>query len=158
MSDPTSPTSIQELVDRFDIDDLLTRYTMAVDNAEWELLDTVFTPDARIDYTSAGGIAGNRTEIKEWLAVALSIFPVRQHLLGNKQVTIDGDTAAVRAYFFNPMYLHNPDGSDRYAPGGGYYNHALVRTSEGWRSRELIEEEVWREGLADMAVPQPGDT
>ena len=157
MSDPVSPASMQELLDRFEIDDLLTRYTMAVDNAEWDLLDTVFTPDARIDYTSAGGIAGDRDEIKQWLAEALAVFPVRQHLLGNKRVTIDGDTAAVRAYFFNPMYLQGPGESDRYAPGGGYYNHALVRTSDGWRSRELIEEEVWREGLSDQAVPQPGD-
>ncbi|HEX4246031.1 MAG TPA: nuclear transport factor 2 family protein [Acidimicrobiales bacterium] len=143
----TDPTSTQELLDRLAIDDLLTRYTMAVDAADWELLDTVFTPDARIDYTSAGGIAGSRDEIKEWLAQALAAFPVRQHLLGNKRVTVEGDTAAVRAYFFNPMYLQAPDGSQQYAPGGGYYNHALLRTSEGWRSRELIEEEVWREGL-----------
>ena len=157
MSDLVSPASVQELLDRFEIDDLLTRYTMAVDNADWDLLDTVFTPDARIDYTSAGGIAGDRAEIKQWLAMALAVFPVRQHLLGNKRVTIDGDTAAVRAYFFNPMYLQGPDGSERYAPGGGYYNHALVRTSDGWRSRELMEEEVWREGLSDQDVPQPGD-
>jgi hypothetical protein len=155
MSVPDS--SVQELSDRVAIDDLLTRYTIAVDAAEWELLDTVFTPDARIDYTSAGGIAGSRSEIKEWLALALAAFPVRQHLLGNKRVTLDGDTASVRAYFFNPMYLQNPDGSRRYAPGGGYYNHTLVRTSEGWRSQELVEEEVWREGLTDLVIPQLGD-
>jgi len=155
MSDLNSST--QELLDRFAIDDLLTRYTMAVDAADWDLLDTVFTPDARIDYTSAGGIAGSRAQIKEWLALALAAFPVRQHLLGNKRVTIDGDTAAVRAYFFNPMYLQGPDGSQRYAPGGGYYNHSLVRTSEGWRSRELVEEEVWREGLSDLVIPQLDD-
>jgi hypothetical protein len=130
---------------------------MAVDAAEWELLDTVFTPDARVDYTSAGGIAGSPAQIKEWLALALANFPVRQHLLGNKRVTIDGDTAAVRAYFFNPMYLQGPDGTQRYAPGGGYYNHSLVRTGEGWRSRELIEEEVWREGLSDLVIPQLDD-
>jgi hypothetical protein len=151
MSDLNAPT--QELLDRFAIDDLLTRYAMAVDAADWELLDTVFTPDARIDYTSAGGIAGDRAQIKEWLALALAAFPIRQHLVGNKAVTIDGDTAAVRAYFFNPMYLQGPDGTQRYAPGGGYYNHSLVRTSEGWRSRELVEEEVWREGLSDLAIP-----
>jgi hypothetical protein len=72
---------------------------------------------------------------------------VRQHLIANKLVTIDGDAATVRAYFFNPMNITLPDGSSRSTPGGGYYNHQLVRTSDGWRSRELIEEEVWREGL-----------
>jgi hypothetical protein len=26
---------------------------------------------------------------------------------------------------------------------GGYYVHQLVRTSDGWRSRELVEELAW---------------
>jgi hypothetical protein len=61
---------------------------------------------------------------------------------------LDGDTATVRAYFYNPMMLARGDGPPQPAPGGGYYNHRLVRTAEGWRSVELIEEEVWRTGLS----------
>ena len=136
-----------EIADRMAIDDLLTRYTMAIDGGDWDALDTVFTADATIDYTSAGGIRGNLAEVKAWLGKVLAAFPVRQHVIGNKRVLIEGDRATVRAYFFNPMYLALPDGSSRPAPGGGYYNHLLVRTSDGWRSRELVEEEIWREGL-----------
>ncbi len=32
----------QTLSDRLEIDDLLTRYTMAVDDADWDALDRVF--------------------------------------------------------------------------------------------------------------------
>jgi hypothetical protein len=60
MSDALSPADV---ADRLAIDDLLTRYTMAVDDGNWDQLDTVFTPDAVIDYRSAGGIRGTRDEI-----------------------------------------------------------------------------------------------
>lgn len=151
MTDSFSP---QDIADRLAIDDLLTRYTMAVDGGDWDQLDTVFTPDAVIDYTSAGGVRGTRAEIKVWLAEALAPFPVRQHLIANKRVQLDGDTATVRAYFYNPMLITRPDGSSHPTPGGGYYNHRLVRTAEGWRSVELIEEEVWRTGLPEtLQVP-----
>jgi len=151
----TEPYSAEELADRLAIDDLLTRYAMAVDDGDWDALDTVFTPDATIDYTSAGGIRGSYPEVKAWLEKALAPFPVRQHLIGNKRVAIDGDRATVRAYFFNPMRLTLADGTSRSAPGGGYYNHRLIRTPEGWRSQELVEDEVWRDGLpGDLEIPE----
>ncbi|MGH9031122.1 MAG: nuclear transport factor 2 family protein [Acidimicrobiia bacterium] len=150
----TESMSHQEVADRIAIDDLLTRYTIAVDDGDWNLYRTVFTPDAFIDYTSAGGIKGGVDEIAAWLAKALAPFPVRQHLIANKLVSIDGDTATVRAYFYNPMSITLPDGTSRSTPGGGYYNHRLVRTADGWRSQELIEEEVWREGLPEnLEIP-----
>lgn len=151
MPDSLTP---QQVADRLAIDDLLTRYTMAIDSGDWDQLDTVFTPEAVIDYTSAGGVRGTRDEIKAWLAKALAAFPVRQHLIANKQVVIDGDTATVRAYFYNPMMMALGDGPPQPVPGGGYYNHRLVRTTEGWRSVELVEEEVWRTGLpSDLDIP-----
>jgi len=151
----TEPYSAEELADRLAIDDLLTRYAMAVDDGDWDALDTVFTPDATIDYTSAGGIRGSYPEVKAWLEKALAPFPVRQHMIGNKRVAIDGDRATVRAYFFNPMRLTLADGTSRSAPSGGYYNHRLIRTPEGWRSQELVEDEVWREGLpGDLEIPE----
>ena len=48
---------LQRLAARAEIDDLLTRYTLAVDSWDFEWLGEVFTPDAHIDYTGSGGIA-----------------------------------------------------------------------------------------------------
>ena len=48
---------LQEISDRLEIADVLTRYTRAIDTGDWDKLDTVFTPDAEIDYTESGGIA-----------------------------------------------------------------------------------------------------
>ena len=51
--------SLQEISDRIEIEDLLQRYTAAIDAKDWELLATVFTPDATLDYTSSGGAGGS---------------------------------------------------------------------------------------------------
>ena len=56
---------------------------------------------------------------------------------------IDGDVAHVRAYFLNPMVMDQTDGSKWHLDIGGVYVHTLVRTAEGWRSRQLVEELLW---------------
>ena len=130
----------QTLSDRIEIDDLLTRYSFAIDAHDWDRLDDVFTPDAHIDYTATGGIAGSFPEVKKWLAEMLPMFSAMQHAITQKQVEIDGDTARVRAYFLNPMQMAQEDGSTWQMDIGGAYVHSLVRTPQGWRSQRLHEE------------------
>jgi hypothetical protein len=134
---------VQLLSDRLEIADLLTRYTRAVDTGEWDLLDQVFTADARIDYTATGGIEGDFPAVKAWLAEVLPMFSRRQHVLGQSEVVVDGDRATVTAYFLNPMVLPQ-DGGERLWEFGGYYRHELTRTPEGWRSSRLVEELAWK--------------
>jgi hypothetical protein len=134
---------VQTLSDRVEIDDLLTTYTMAVDDADWDALDRVFTPDAHIDYTATGGAAGAFPEVKAWLADTLPMFSGMQHFITQKRVRLDGDRAQVRAYFLNPMVLDREDGTRWHLDVGGVYVHSLVRTGEGWRSSRLVEELLW---------------
>ena len=134
------------LDDRVEIDDLLTRYAVAIDTKDWDLLDTVFTPDAFIDYTSAGGVKGTFPEVRQWLADVLAGFPMTQHLVANRHVVLDGDTATARSYFYNPMGVAGPDGKLSLFFVGGYYNDRLVRTAAGWRVAERIEETAWMQG------------
>ena len=130
---------IRDLADRLAIGDLLTRYATAVDRRDWDLYRTVFTSDAEIDYTSAGGIAGTVDEVVEFLDGALSGFEMTQHLVSNVDTSVEGDTARVTAMFNNPMRLS--DGDTWFT--GGWYHHDLVRTADGWRSRKLREESAW---------------
>ena len=134
---------VRALSDRLEIDDLLTTYTMAVDVGDWDVLDRVFTADAHIDYTAPGGPAGPYHELKAWLAETLAAFPRMQHLVGQRQVTLEGDEAHVRAYFINVLQMDLEDGSLWHMDAGGVYVHDLVRTAEGWRSRRLVEEILW---------------
>ena len=134
---------VQTLVDRAEITDLLTRYARAVDRQDWDLFRSVFTPDARIDYTQVGGVAGNLDEVVGFLSEVMTMFETIQHLISNIDITIDGDEAKVAAMVYNPLKL--PD-SPVWATGG-WYHHELVRTLEGWRSRSLVEEASWFHGI-----------
>ena len=139
--------NLDEISDRLEIEALLIRYTRAIDTGEWDRLDVVFTPDARIDYTATGGIAASYAEVKPWLAEMLPLFPRRMHTLGQIESQVDGDVATVAAYFHNPMVLPQTDGGELLVEFGGIYHHELTRTQRGWRSRQLLEELVWKRGM-----------
>jgi 3-phenylpropionate/cinnamic acid dioxygenase small subunit len=148
----------QEIADRIEIDDLLTRYATAIDTKNWALLATCFTPDAFIDYTSAGGIRGRFPEVAQWLAQVLDMFPMTQHLVTNRAVVIvDRDAATSRSAFFNPMGLSADDDGFVLFFEGGYYNDTLVRTAEGWRIAERIEESCYSTRLQPVLLKVFGD-
>ncbi|OLT95093.1 nuclear transport factor 2 family protein [Mycobacterium syngnathidarum] len=127
--------------DQLEIQALLTRYATAVDSKDWERYRSVFTEDAQIDYSSAGAVVGTRDEVVDWFAANFGVIPWSMHYITNIEILeTDGDTATVRAMFYNPMQL---PGMPDMSVCGGYYDHELVRTPDGWRSRSLREENVW---------------
>jgi len=144
--------TLQEIADRLEIDDLLTRYATAVDSKDWDLFATCFTADAFIDYTAAGGIKGRLPEVRRWLAEVLPAFPMTQHLVTNRVIVIRGDTATCRCAFFNPMGLPDGDSLTLFFDGG-YYNDKLVRASEGWRIAERVEETSYTTRLHRLMSP-----
>jgi 3-phenylpropionate/cinnamic acid dioxygenase small subunit len=141
--------------DRLEIDDLLTRYTVAIDNKDWDLLATCFTPDAHIDYSASGGTEGKYPEVAAWLGETLAAFPMTQHFCTNRTVTLAADTATVRSYFYNPMGFPDAEGQ-KLMFVGGYYNDRIVRTADGWRIAERIEEMAWMDTRpASSPAPSP---
>ena len=145
----------RELADRLLIHDLLTRYTVAIDQKDWKLLDTVFPPDAELDYVSSGGIKGGYPEVRAWLEKALAIFPVTVHYVTNSEVTLQGDRAAARTAVYNPMFFKNPDGSMHHFAVGAYYVDELVRTKQGWRITRRREDQAFLEGSLPKALTIP---
>ena len=128
------------MTDQLDIEALLYRYARGVDTKDWDTYRSVFTENAHIDYSSAGAIAGTREEVIAWLAAGFATIPWSMHYITNIEADITGDTATVRAMFYNPMQL---PGMTEPSACGGYYHHELVRTADGWRSRSLREDNVW---------------
>ena len=131
---------VQQLQDKLEIHELLARYARGVDTRDWDLWRDVFTPDAVLDYSSAGIPAGSRDEIATLFEQALGGVPMTQHFISNIEVEVDGDRATARAMFYNPMQL---PGMEDQSYCGGYYHHDLVRTATGWKSEKLVEENVW---------------
>ena len=134
--------SLQGLVDRADIEDLLARYARACDTKDWELYRAVFTPDAVIDYTKAYGIRGPVAEVSTWMAKLMTpdYVPKTQHMLANVEVTVDGDSGSAHAYYINPDVRSDGAGGFGLLLNGGYYTVAVRRTPEGWRIARLVAE------------------
>ena len=129
--------SLEEISDRFEIQQLLIDYSTAIDKRQFDDLDRVSTPDAYIDYRAMGGIDGRFPEVKTWLAQVLPNFPVYAHMLGNFDVRIDGDTASSRTICFNPMVLGGEQNQILYC--GLWYEDEFIRTAEGWRMSRRVE-------------------
>ncbi len=148
--------------DRLEIDDTITRYSTALDTRRWDDLDHVFTPDAVLDYRSAGGIKGSYPEVKEWLSSVLPVFSWTQHLVVNRAVALspDGKTAISTSLFHNPNGTEI-DGAPWLFVVGGSYHDRWVRTPGGWRIRHRVEETTWWQnpmpGLPATPPPLPPD-
>lgn len=133
--------SIEEISDRLEIQQLLVDYSTAIDARRFDDLDRVFTADAYIDYRAMGGVDGRYPEVKAWLAQVLPNFPAYAHMLGNFDVKIDGDTATARTLCFNPMVLGGENQQVLFC--GLWYDDAFVRTADGWRMTQRVEEKCF---------------
>ena len=152
---PAREMSVREISDRIAIQDLLIRYTVAIDTKNYELLDTCFTPDAHVDYTTSGGTKGSYPEVRKWLEQVLQVFPITMHFISNTTVELDGDRATARTYVINPMVFINPDESRHIFTVGAYYNDKLVCTGDGWRIADRYEEQAYLEGSLPEALQMP---
>ncbi|MDG5485528.1 nuclear transport factor 2 family protein [Mycolicibacterium gadium] len=133
--------SLEEISDRFEIQQLMIDYSNAIDQKQFDNLDRVFTPDAYIDYRVTGGIDGRFPQVKAWLEDVLPNFPAYYHMLGNFDVRIDGDTASSRTICFNPMVFNAEEKQILFV--GIWYVDEFVRTAEGWRMSKRVEEKCF---------------
>lgn len=127
------------LNDRREIEECLHRYAWMVDQRKWELMDSVFTPDGTIDYTSTGGKRGPYRPTLEWLDRALAPWPINLHMISNISIEFTGaNEARSRCYFFAPMCRARADGSQEIISNAGYYVDTFARTDAGWRIRNRL--------------------
>src|SRR2546423_12829553 len=126
-----TPMTPQEISDRMEIEALLVRYCYAVDDRNWNTYRDVFTPDAVIDDSAAGGFRGGVEEHVKFMQKALS------------KIKISGDEATARTHCSCPMVVDLGKGQTQVFLQGLWYRDRLVRTTSGWRLKERVEEGYW---------------
>ena len=115
---------------RLEIRELLDRYSHAIDFMDWDLLATVFSANAEVDFSDVGDwyLAGKpvrATGFDEIRGFYLAIVPEvygALHFMTNHLIVIDGDSARTRTY------MHGLGDSI-----SALYLGEIVRGSEGWR-------------------------
>jgi uncharacterized protein (TIGR02246 family) len=115
------------MTDRDEVVALTIRYATAIDSQQYELLSTVFTEDADLDYGEVGHWTG-AAEITEFMDLAHRGAANTLHRMSNQVVAVDGDAATARTYV--DALILGPDGSGVNAIG--YYDDEAVRTADGW--------------------------
>ena len=141
-------TDLQTLLDEREIHQVVTRYCRALDTKDWALLDDVFVPDATGDLASGRTLVGIDA-IRDRIRNALHELDDSQHLVGNHEIAVDGDTATHRCYLQAQHVRTAAAGGPNYIVAGRYEDQ-FARTEIGWRitHRSLIV--MWTDG--NMAV------
>jgi ketosteroid isomerase-like protein len=145
---------LEDVLDRLQIDDLLTRYATAIDRGDWATMVTLFTDDAVWDLSRCGGIKGTPAEVAAWVGERVVDWPANQHFIVNRDIRIDGDAATGTSYFWNVMSRPGPDGPE-FLRTGGYYYDRYRRTPLGWRIAERSEDLTWFDGAWPEGVDRP---
>jgi ketosteroid isomerase-like protein len=142
-------------MERTAINDLLDDYAYAVDSHDWDLLQTLFTPDALLDYTAAGGPRGGRDDVLRWISESLPLVTLSQHLLTNRRIRVAGDVATVRSELLNPLLFAGDEGTQMLLLGGRY-DDRVQRTPDGWKFTERVHTTTWTAGPvpAQLSVPE----
>ncbi|MEY2402373.1 MAG: hypothetical protein QOJ08_2484 [Ilumatobacteraceae bacterium] len=130
--------------------DLTVAYTWALDTKQFDELRSIFTSDAT---GMLHGVACDNVDaIIERISGALTRLDASQHLIGNHQVRIDGDTATCRCQLQSQHVKRGTEGGETYLIGGTYEDR-LIRTADGWRISHRTMAETWTSG--NRAVVKP---
>ncbi len=144
-------SDLQTLLDERAIRNVALRYCRALDTKDWPLLDDVFLPDATAELgvpTTLEGIEAIRARIRG----ALEHLDDSQHLVGNHEIDVDGDTATHRCYLQAQHVRAAATGGPNYIVAGRYEDR-LVRTPDGWRIRHRTLTVMWTDGNVTVAHP-----
>ncbi|WP_081830581.1 nuclear transport factor 2 family protein [Rhodococcus sp. UNC363MFTsu5.1] len=121
----TPPADLGQLQDHLAVIDSLYRFQARLDAKDWPGLRSAMTEDARAYFVE--GVDAVLTVVR----AHLDVCGATQHLMGNVQVQLDGDTARTRSYF---RAFHVGAGANEGAVYEclGDYTDSWARTDTGW--------------------------
>ncbi len=134
------------LADMTAIRDLAVAYGHAVDDRDWARWESLFTADAHIDYTSAGGIAGTPAELAAWFPEAFAAFEWCMHSMSSHEITfVDDGRATGRVHVFNRNGVTH-EGAAEILDVGAVYHDTYVRIGDTWRFSSRVEHTRYIDG------------
>ena len=131
-------SEIRDLAARRDIQDALCRYMRGQDRLDPGLHRSAFHDDAWVD---CGLMSGSADEFVSFAQGLLADFDGSQHLIGQVQITVDGDKASGEVYFFAWHRMHEDGVAKDLMVAGRYIDEYACRDGE-WRilrRREIID-------------------
>ena len=128
---------LRRLLDENELRALSATYTRGLDRQDEALVRSVFADDATTHY---GSFRGGPDEMAAMAMRALSAYRATQHLLGQVNLAIDGDTATGEVYF-QAFHQHGTEGFDRFICGR--YIDRYARVDGRWLMTHRTEVVDW---------------
>nr|WP_087574138.1 nuclear transport factor 2 family protein [Sphingomonas sp. CDS-1] len=130
---------IEDLEARRDIMDCVCRYMRGQDRLDPALQKSAFHPDAHVD---CGPLAGSVDDFVVYAQSGLTGCAFTHHMIGQVQLTIDGDRAEGEVYFiaYHRMTL---DGAEKDMIFGGRYIDEYRLREGQWRISRRKEIADW---------------
>jgi 3-phenylpropionate/cinnamic acid dioxygenase small subunit len=125
---------VQELRDRLDVSEMITRYAFALDRCEWDEFDSIFADEVLVELPHVpSGSTVSRAEFKQMAIDTVGGFEATHHPIANHLVTVSGDSATCKCYANAWHSIPTERGVADYVLVRGFYDWRLRRTPEGWR-------------------------
>lgn len=142
-----SDPALQALIDHRAISQLSIDYMRALDRLDIDLLRSVYHPDATDD---RGFFAGSGPEFCEFAMAALRDHKANHHMLGQMDITIEGDVAFGEIYF-NAYHRIVADDEDKDFVVIGRYVDRYERRAGVWKiaHRSELNDSCWTVPAAD---------
>ena len=142
-------SDLRTLLDEREIHQVAARYCRALDTKDWALLDDVFVPEATGELGTPTTLVGIEA-IRNRIRTALQHLDDSQHLVGNHEIVVDGDTATHRCYLQAQHVREAAIGGSNYIVAGRYEDR-LARTDVGWRIIHRTLTVMWTDGNVAVA-------
>jgi hypothetical protein len=122
----------EQISDRVEIEDVLTRYCYAGDDRESDVYRGLFTHDAVIDDRVTGGIQSGVEENIQYLSRALSRVVLSQHAISTVRIDLSVSSANLRAHCSCPMVVDLGEAKTQVSSKDcGIATHSCVLTRVG---------------------------
>jgi len=147
----TMEEQLEEIIERTQIADLLTRYFAAVDDKRLDLdiVEATFTSDAKIIRPDGSEIVG-KENILDGHKKSFARFKATHHVITNFIVDINNNMAVLRSNIIaNHIWADNEDSpalNNKYFLADGVFSARAIKVNNQWRISELMNNVVWRTG------------
>lgn len=130
--------------DKAEILALTSRYAHSLDRHDWTSLESVFSPDATMEFAGLPAETGP-SAIAGTCARALEPLDASQHLVGSALVDSDGEAVTVSSYF-HAQHVRTIDGRTELFTVAGTYDDVVEHRPEGWRIVLRRQSVSWQSG------------
>lgn len=148
-------STVDELLDREHIREVLFRFAEGLDNRDWQLLRSLCHETVDADFR-AWGIPAQAMDRESFVGLFQASFwrPTlhTQHLYTNFRIVVSANTAQVVFNFLGQHYVPNfPAGEEFHLRGE--YTDTLIRSITGWKISSVRLRVFYVSGAAQILAP-----